>query len=185
MVDLKNIEHELNIRIVTNNEDMTVVWLLRALCFMQQGLSKEQAIDGNDFQATHILITHGKEPVATARLRWFAGFAKMERTCFREEYRSARLMLNVSSFVFDHIARKGYARLITQAEPKLAKMWQRLLGFEVVPQRDPLVYPNVSEECIELVKHLNVPNNVISEASTPLMLARVEGHWETPHALEA
>jgi hypothetical protein len=69
--------------VVTNAEQLSHAYAVRSICFMEEtGLTAYQAFDGNDFQATHIVVYAGEEPIGAARLRWFNGFAKIERTAF-------------------------------------------------------------------------------------------------------
>ena len=48
--------------------------------------------DGNDYQATHVIVYSGDEPIGTLRIRWFKDFAKFERTAFRKAYRNIHVL---------------------------------------------------------------------------------------------
>jgi hypothetical protein len=63
--------------------------------------------DGNDFQATHIVVYSGDEPIGSTRLRWFNNFVKMERTAVRKAYRNTRVLQRLGSCAVEHPARKG------------------------------------------------------------------------------
>ena len=166
----------LHMKVVTTADQMTHAMAVRAICFMEDtGLSAGQTFDGNDFQAD--------EPIGTTRLRWFSGFAKIERTAFRKDYRSARILKLCSDFIFDHVARKGYTRLITHAPPHYARVWERVLGFEPVPGR-PSVAVGSLEPHVELVKHLVPPADAITSQTDPRILTRIEGAWGAPSPLE-
>jgi hypothetical protein len=170
-----------NIRtvVVTNAEQLAHAYAIRSICFMEEtGLTAYQAFDGNDFQATHIVIYAGDEPVGSTRIRWFSDFAKIERTAFRKAHRNARTLRICAEFVFAHVARKGYSRLITHANEKFARVWVKILGFEEVDK--PLVYAEGQEPHKELVKRLNVPNDAITSESPPNVLFRIEGSWNSP-----
>src|ERR1700742_3893015 len=107
------------IGIVMNSEQLLHAQAVRAICFMEEtGLPARRAFDGNDFQATHIIMYYGDEPIGSSRIRWFNGFAKIERTGIRKDYRSVRILKQTADFIFDHVARKGYSKLITLAQPK-------------------------------------------------------------------
>ncbi|MGB8600779.1 MAG: hypothetical protein WCD42_01140, partial [Rhizomicrobium sp.] len=91
-------------------------------------------------------------------------------------YRSARYLKMTAAFVFAHIARKGYTQVITHASPTYARMWCTLLGFEPVPGKAPAYYHG--EPHVEMIKHLDVPENAITMATDPAVLFRTEGDWD-------
>ena len=175
----------IRMQVVTSSEQLMHALAVRAICFMEDtGLSAGQTFDGNDFQATHILVYAGDEPIGTTRLRWFSGFAKIERTAFRQAYRSARILKLCSDFIFDHVAQKGYNRLVAHAPPHYARVWQRVLGFEPVPGRCAIPVAGL-EPHIEIVKHLIPPGDAITANSDPIVLSRIEGAWRTPSSMES
>ena len=149
----------------------------------ETGLSAQQALDGNDYQATHIVAYSGDEPIGATRIRWFRDFAKIERTAFRKAYRSARILKQCSYFIFDHVSRKGYTTLITHAEPHYARVWERVLGFERTENR-PVVKTEGHEPYIELVKRLPPNVHAVTMNADPRVLFRVEGAWHVPGAFE-
>ena len=63
-----------------------------------------------------------------ARLRTMAEQMGRERTAFREAYRNTHVLKAFAYFVFDHVARKGYDKVITHAQPKYARLWRIILG---------------------------------------------------------
>ena len=121
-------DNDIRMQVVTSAEQFMHAIAIRAICFMEDtGLTADQAIDGNDYQATHILAYAKQEPIGATRICWFRDFAKIERTAFRPAYRSARVLKLCSHFIFDHVARKGYQLLVTHAEPKYARVWELVL----------------------------------------------------------
>jgi len=177
-------DNNIRMQVVTSAEQFMHAIAIRAICFMEDtGLTADQAIDGNDYQATHILVYAKREPIGAARVRWFRDFAKIERTAFRRAYRNPRVLKRSAHFIFDHVARKGYHQLVTHAEPRYARVWQMLLGFEPIAGR-PLVATEGHEPYVELVKKLSPPADAITLASHPKVLFRVEGQWDTPSAFE-
>lgn len=162
---------------MTTMEQLQHAYAVRALCFMEDtGLPMDHAFDGNDLQATHVVFYRDDEPVGALRIRWFGDFAKIERTGFRKAYRSPRYLKMMASFVFAHIARKGYTRVITHASPAYARLWRSLLGFREVSGKAPAVYHG--EPHVELIRELDVPDNAISLSSDPAVLFRTEGDWD-------
>lgn len=144
-------DNAIRMAVVTTPEQFMHAMAVRAICFMEQpDTTFQKAIDGNDYQATHILAYVGDEPIGATRLRWFRDFAKIERTAFREAYRSPRILKRCSDFIFDHVARKGYDKLITHAEPGFARVWEMVLGFQKVEGK-PLVVYEGKEPLVEMV----------------------------------
>jgi len=170
--------------VVTTPEQFMQAMAIRAICFMEQpGSSFEKAIDGNDFQATHMLAYAGDEPIGATRLRWFRDFAKIERTAFRPAFRSSRILRNCSGFIFEHVAKKGYDKLITHAEPSYARVWEMVLGFVKVETKSAVAYEG-KEPLVELIKYLNPYDDAVNITSEAKVMFRVEGHWDKPHPFE-
>ncbi len=177
-------DNDIHTQVVASAEQFMHAMAIRAICFMEDtGLSADQAIDGNDYQATHIIVYAKQEPIGAARIRWFRDFAKIERTAFRPAYRNPRVIKRSAEFIFDHVARKGYHQLVTHAEPKYARLWEMLLGFQRVQGR-PVVNTEGHEPYIELVKSLSPPADAITLQSHPKVLFRIEGQWDKPSAFE-
>ncbi|HVZ51549.1 MAG TPA: hypothetical protein VG986_06260 [Pseudolabrys sp.] len=171
--------------VVTTYEQMLHAYAIRAICFMEEhGVPAGQTFDGNDYQATHIIVYAGDEPIGTARIRWFKDFAKYERTSFRSAYRNMSVIKACAQFTFDHVARKGYDKVITHAKPKYARLWRTLLGFRPAEGKEPVFFAGHDEPYIELVKDLTPPENAISSNTDATILFRTEGFWDTPSKFE-
>jgi len=110
--------NQIRCEVVTTYEQMLHAYAIRSICFMEEhGVKAQQTFDGNDYQSTHMIVYAGDEPVGTLRIRWFKDFAKLERTAFRQAYRNTHILKAFAFFVFDHVARKGYDKVITHAQP--------------------------------------------------------------------
>jgi hypothetical protein len=182
--EIHRTDNAIHVGIVTNSEQLLHAYAVRSICFMEEtGLPARRAFDGNDFQATHIVAYCGDEPIGSCRLRWFSGFAKMERTGVRKEYRNVRVLKQTAEFIFAHVARKGYLKIVTLAQPKYAAVWVRVLGFRQIADRPPTLSGD-GEPFLELVKDLPVPADAISIDTEPNVLFRVEGSWHVPSAFE-
>jgi hypothetical protein len=176
----------IRVEVVTTAEQLLHAHAIRAICFMEEnGVPARQTYDGNDYQATHIIVYADNEPIGTARIRWFKDFAKMERTSFREAWRDPRVIKRCAEFIFEHISRKGYDCVITHAKPLYARLWQRMLGFKPAPGKEPLYFEGHDEPYVELVKHLTPPQNAITPASDAAVLSRIEGYWDVYSEFEA
>jgi hypothetical protein len=176
---------DVTVKIVTSPEELTHALAVRAICFMEGDakLTAGQTIDENDYLSTHVIVYAKREPIGSARIRWFCGFAKIERTAFRPDYRDPRILKKSAEFIFNHIAQKGYRCAITHAEPKFARIWERLLGFKRANER-PAVTTEGHEPYLELVKPLSPPDDAISLLTHPVVLFRIEGKWDVPSEFE-
>jgi hypothetical protein len=178
-------DNQIRVEIVTTPEQLLHAYAIRAICFMEEhGVAARQTYDGNDYQATHVIVYSRDEPVGTARIRWFKDFAKMERTSFRKEWRDPRTIKRSADFIFQHIARKGYDRVLTHAKPKYARLWRMLLGFTAAPGKDQVLFAGHDEPYVELVKELKPPADAISLETDPTILFRVEGAWDARSEFE-
>lgn len=178
-------DNSIRIVIATNNEQVLDAYAVRSICFMEEkGIPARYLFDGNDFQATHVVIYADDEPIGSSRMRWFNNFVKIERTGFRKAYRNARILRQTAAFIFDHAAKKGYRKALTFAEPQYANLWVRLLGFKEVPNRSPTIMGN-GERYIELVKEFGVAPDALNEFTDPKVLMRIEGFWDRPSTFES
>jgi len=178
--------NQIRTEVVTTYEQLLHAYAIRSICFMEEhGVKAQQAFDGNDYQATHMIVYAGDEPVGAQRIRWFKDFAKIERTAFREAYRNMHVLKASSYFVFDHIARKGYDKVITHAQPKYARMWRIILGFKNAEGKAPFYFDGHPEPYIELVKELSPPDKAISLHTDTAAMFRIEGFWDAPSPFEA
>jgi hypothetical protein len=181
----KNGHNSVRFEIVQNQEQMLDALSIRAIVYMEdEGMAARLAFDGNDYQATHIIGYDGDEPFAAIRVRWFNGFAKLERMAMRKAYRNPRVLKSFLDFVFLHVARKGYPIALTHAAPVYARLWCKLFRFEQVTHKEPAYFRGHEEPYVELVKHLDVPTNAITSDTDVTTLYRVEGAWDSPSSHE-
>jgi hypothetical protein len=177
--------NQIRIEIVTKYEQLLHAYAIRSICFMEEhGVPARHEFDGNDYQATHVIAYAGDEPIGTLRIRWFKDFAKFERTSFRRAYRDMRTVKAVAEFSFDHVARKGFDKVITHAQPKFARLWRMSLGFKNAEGKKPIYFEGHEQPYIELVKELTPPPNAISERTDATVLFRIEGSWDAPSQYE-
>ncbi len=154
-------DEDIRIQVVTTAEQFMHAMAIRAICVMEEtGLTADQAIDGYDYQATHIIACVKQEPIGATRIRWFRDFAKIERTAFRAAYRNTRVLRICSDFIYSHVSRKGYELLVTHAEPQYARIWERVFGFERAAGR-PLVVAEGHEPYVEMIKRLSPTSQAV------------------------
>jgi hypothetical protein len=177
--------NQIRTEIVTTSEQLLHAYAIRSICFMEEhGVPARHEFDGNDYQATHVIAYAGDEPIGTLRIRWFKDFAKFERTSFRRAYRDMRTVKALAEFSFDHVARKGFDKVITHAQPKFARLWRMSLGFKNAEGKKPVYFEGHEQPYIELVKELTPPPNAISERTDATVLFRIEGFWDAPSQYE-
>lgn len=185
---MKNItlhHNQIRCEVVTTHQQLLHAYAIRAICFMEEhGVPAQHEYDGNDYQATHVIVYSGDEPIGALRIRWFRDFAKFERTAFRQAYRNIHTLKAAADFAFDHVARKGYDKVITHAQSKYARLWRMVLGFKNAEGKKPLYFEGHEEPYTELVKELVPPPNAISVSTDPAILFRVEGSWDAPSEYE-
>jgi hypothetical protein len=178
--------NQIRTEVVTTYQQLLHAYAIRSICFMEEhGVKAQQTFDGNDYQATHMIVYAGDEPIGALRIRWFKDFAKIERMAFREAYRNTHVLKAFAYFVLDHIARKGYDKVITHAQPKYARLWRIILGFKNAEGKKPVYFDGHAEPYIELVKELTPPENAISVSTDPAVMFRTEGFWDAPSEYEA
>jgi GNAT superfamily N-acetyltransferase len=123
----------LEVGIVRNQDDVFAAMAIRAIVMVGEVDRKfSDEFDGADMNATLILVRVGGEPAGTIRLRWYAGFAKLERVAILRAHRSLRVFNALAKCAIDHAREKGFSKLYGHALPDTVKLWQRF-GFEPMP----------------------------------------------------
>ena len=119
------------VEVVTTPEQFLHVMGIRAICYTEDTqFPMNHAIDGNDYQCTHVVCYLGDEPIGAGRIRWFKDFAKSERTAFRPRFRQMCYLKGYADFICGHIAKKGYSRLIIHAQTDRLKSRPVRLVFD-------------------------------------------------------
>ena len=180
MAEQKNLSESghnaFRVEVVTTPQQFLHVMGIRAICYTEDTLfPMDHAIDGNDYQSTHVIAYLGDEPIGAGRIRWFKDFAKSERTAFRPRFREMRYVDAYCKFVFSHVAKKGYSRLMVHASSKYARLWRIKYGMKLVDKPAATYF---GEEYVELVKELEVPKDAITYDSSIETLFRIEGNWD-------
>ena len=178
-----NSEKSIRFELVKTPQQLVHATAVRAICFMEEhGVPADLLFDGNDYMATHVVIYNGDEPIGSSRVRWFKEFAKIERTCFRKDYRSIGILKAFAAFGYEHIARKGYTRVITHASVKYARLWKTVLGFKS-SDKEPAYFEG-NEPYYEIWKDIEPAADPIGLSTSCMVLFRTEGQWDEPGAFE-
>ncbi|BCL74705.1 acyltransferase [Jeongeupia sp. HS-3] len=124
---------KLTIKIVESEDERFKAMLVRAIVYMHEQLCPySEEFDLNDHTATQIVgLTDEGEPVLTARIRYFNGFAKIERLAIRKEYRGYGYAHRLLSFVMNVCRQKGFTRFYLHAQARLQSFYEGY-GFRVV-----------------------------------------------------
>ncbi|MEM9668302.1 MAG: GNAT family N-acetyltransferase [Pseudomonadota bacterium] len=170
-------------RIVRSLDQFQQVTAIRAATFMaEQDCPFDEEYDGNDLSATHLIGYDGGRPIATLRLRWFAGFAKLERVCVLEPFRGTPIVKIMLATCFELAARKGYKLMIGQIQSRLVPLWSHVFQFEQRSDRPPLSFSNY--EYVEIDIPLPEHPRAIDAYADPYEIIRPEGTWDQAGVLE-
>jgi predicted GNAT family N-acyltransferase len=168
--------------VATDPKDINRAFAIRAAVYMiEQDCPYEEEFDGNDYCAMHLLGFLGDEPVATARLRFFGGFAKLERVAVMPRYRRLMLVPNLVDEAFEICSRKGFDTVYAQIQKRLEGFWRKA-GFERLGKNRSLVFSD--HEYIEVIKKLVPHPERITLDTDPIIIVRPEGSWDTQGVLD-
>ena len=175
-------QRELKITTVKTIEDMMRVTAIRAAVYMaEQDCPYEEEFDGNDFCATHLIGWVDGEPVGCLRIRYFGGFAKVERVAVRAQFRKTRIAFKMVRAAFDHCLRKGFTKVLGHARDELIPLY-KMFGCRVAENGRSLVFSDYSYT--EMIWEGDLPEDAITLDSDPYALIRPEGDWDRPGVLE-
>jgi len=123
---------QLDIRIVKNEQDLAKAFAVRAIVYMhEQRCPYDEEFDLNDFTATQIVGTLNGDPILTARIRYFSGFAKLERLAIRPEHRGKGFGHSLLQFMLNICEQKGYREFYLHAQKRLKPFYERY-GFKTI-----------------------------------------------------
>jgi predicted GNAT family N-acyltransferase len=169
------------VEVVRSMEGMARVIAVRGAVYMgEQRCPFEEEFDGNDFSATHLVCHKDGEPVGCLRIRYFAGFAKLERLAVRHECRGGGLAGRIVDAAIELCRKKGYGVLYAHAQKRYLKFWEGR-GFTLMGNRE-LVFSDFdyAEVKLETEPH---PQSITLD-DDPYVIIRPEGRWDAPGILE-
>jgi predicted GNAT family N-acyltransferase len=124
-------ESALTLRVVTEDRDLWKVLVVRGIVFVEeQGVPYDGEVDEHEDGAVHVLGEVDGEPVASGRLRFVEGWAKLERIAVRRAWRGRGHGSAVVRFLIDEARRRGHAQLRMHAQAHLAQYYATF-GFAV------------------------------------------------------
>lgn len=164
-------------------EEYQQAMTLRAAVYMaEQDCPYEEEYDGNDFSCTHILVREGTRPAGTCRVRWFADFAKIERSTIIPAYRGTPALRVLMAETCEVISRKGYRVALAQIQSRLWPVWSRVFRCRVVTGRPHFAFSDFDycEMEIPIAPH----PQALTIRADPLQIIRPEGDWDQPGVLD-
>ncbi len=172
--------NQLRFKIVATPEEQLQALAIRAIVYIgEQNCPWAEEFDGNDYAATHVIGLLDNEPVATARIRWFADFAKLERLAIRAERRGEGHGHQLLTYLIELCRKKGFSRLYLHAQARLQPFYERY-GFRLIGQ--PFGFSD--HAYVEMVVTLEPLAGALSVANGPHILNRPEGAWAETGVLE-
>lgn len=164
-------------------EDFNKMAAVRAAVFMsEQACPYEEEFDGNDLCATHFLLEKDGRPTGTLRIRWFAGFAKLERIALLPCDRGRPGLRVLLAEAFELVARKGYRRMIGQIQARLWPVWSRTFRCERMVGRAPFWFSDF--EYTEINIPIPAHPAALRPQADPYLIIRPEGDWDRAGVLD-
>jgi len=163
-------------------EDLSRVIAIRSAVYMaEQDCPYGEEFDGNDLSSTHLIGYIGDEPAGCLRVRYFAGFVKVERLAVRHEFRKSRLSFCLVRAAIDLCRKKGYRRVYGHAREDLLRFWQ-VFGARPIPGRDKFHFSGIN--FVEIAGEFKPDPEALGLGDDPYILIRPEGRWDAPGILE-
>jgi predicted GNAT family N-acyltransferase len=168
----------LSVDIARTIEDIFQVFAVRSATYIaEQFCLYSEEFDGNDFCSTHFVGRVDGDAAGCVRLRFFDGFAKLERLAVRAEYRNSRLAYQLVRAALEHCRLKGYRRVYGHSRLDLIRFW-RVFGFRPIEHRPEFSFANVRYR--EILLEQPAHPDAIDPSVDPKVIIRPEGAWDRP-----
>jgi predicted GNAT family N-acyltransferase len=169
------------IKLASTSDELLQCYALRAAVFMgEQQCPYWEEFDGNDYSASHLMLYVDGEPAASMRVRWFSGFAKLERAIILKRYRSLGLFVPFVEWARDFAAGKGYPKAYLHGQKRLWEIFEKQ-GFRKVNEA-PFHFSD--HEYGAFACDLEIGANAPSVHTDPMVLNRPEDQLDRPGILE-
>ena len=117
---------------------------VRSMVYMaEQDCPYEEEFDGNDLCATHVIAYSKGQPIATLRLRWFAGFGKIERVSILPAFRGSGVVKVMLAASLEIASRKGYRRMLAQIQARLWPLWSKTLNCRLLDDHPNFYFSDI------------------------------------------
>src|ERR1700739_57817 len=160
---------------------MGAVSVRSATFVAEQDCPYEEEFDGNDFCASHLLGYVGKEPVGWFRIRFFAGFAKLERLAARHAFRNRHLGTRLMRAGVELCRMKGYRRIYGRAQKQLLDYYVNM-GWRQMDGSSAFFFSD--HAYVEIVSDPEPNPEAVKLGVDPYILMRPEGRWDRPGVLD-
>lgn len=172
----------LKVSVARDISDIMKVFAVRSATYLaDQFCLYEEEFDGNDFCATHLLGTLNGDAAGCVRIRFFAGFAKIERLAVRTEYRKSRMAFDLARAAVEHCRLKGYTKIYGHSRLDLVRFW-KIFGFRVREGGRDFGFANI--RYVEIINEQKPLAGALTLDADPLVLIRPEGAWDRPGPLD-
>ena len=115
-----------------NSSDFKKCLNIRKIVFVQgQNVAEELENDGLDGESRHYLISVNDVAAGTARVRYVAAKAKIERVAILSEYQGRGLGRQLMQFIIEDIQAANIAKIIALSSQVYAIPFYESLGFAV------------------------------------------------------
>jgi predicted GNAT family N-acyltransferase len=172
---------EITIKLASTSDEMMQCFMLRAAVFMgEQECPYWEEYDGNDYTASHLILYVDGEPAASIRVRWFSGFAKLERAIILKRYRSYGLFLPFVQWAKEFCRKKGYPKAYLHGQKRLWPIFEKD-GFRKV---DDKVFHFSDHEYGAFACDLEVGPDAPTVLTDPMVLNRPEDKLDMPGILD-
>ncbi len=165
----------------TLDEIMKALAIRSAVYVEEQRCPYSEEFDGNDFSGSHLLASLDGEPAGCLRIRYFAGFAKIERVAVLGRFRQRGVGRKLVTAAVELCRAKGYHTVYAHARKSLLPFWSRL-GFLIAETGRSFVFSDF--EYVEIIRKLPPSESALAMAAGPYVLIRPEGQWDRPGILE-
>jgi len=171
----------ITIKLASTSDELMQCYMLRAAVFIgEQACPYWEEYDGNDYSASHLMLYVDGEPAASMRVRWFAGFAKLERAVILKRYRSYGLFIPFVHWAKEFCRKKGYPKAYLHGQKRLWPIFEKD-GFRKV---DDKVFHFSDHEYGAFACDLDVGENAPTVTTDPMVLNRPEDKLDMPGILE-
>jgi GNAT superfamily N-acetyltransferase len=120
---------KIRVALASTLEERQMAVAVRAAVFLgEEGGRYADQYDPNDHSASFLLVFVGDEPVGTLRVRWYGGFARLERLAVRREYRSFAVLRALIQAAMMLAADKGFSAVSGLTRLPGVSFWRRQGG---------------------------------------------------------
>ncbi len=181
-VSRRRLESRIQVRVASTPSEMEMAMRIRGVYLVEQRCPYDEEFDGNDYCGTTFVGFVDGEPAGTLRVRYFAGFVKIERLTVLPRFRNTTTVgREIVKAAISFCARKGYRKGYGHSQIHAIKFWQRF-GFRPMLTNRTLVFSD--HQYIEIEGDFPAHDNPITMHGDPYLILRPEGRWDEAGVLD-